>query len=349
MKKKLVVPEGIKLMTYTTVLILAFMIIMPTFAIKSKISATVNAEENNNQQITDNTDTSVKEVFIKSQDTVKVYISEEDKIEEVNIEDYVCGVISNEMPASFESEALKAQAIAARTFLCSKKGKNCPKAKGGEVCDTTHCQVYTSKEKRMDKWENNAESNWNKIKESVDATKGMVLSYQGELLLYPQFFSTSSGKTENAIDTTWGDIPYLKSVDSPGEEIAPKFTSEKPVELDTFISQVNSKYPDANINASNVENSIEVTSRSEAGGVKEVKIGGATINGSDFRFLVGLNSTNFTYNFKDGNIIFNCKGYGHGVGMSQWGANVMAKGGKKYEEILKHYYTGVDISTLKFE
>lgn len=348
MKVKL--SEGLKLLIITTICITIFMIIMPTITIKSKNNNTQAQSELNDGVVNKDINKDInKEIVLNSSDKVKVYITEENRIEEVELEDYICGVVSNEMPAVFDVEALKAQAIAARTFLASRKLKKCSNAQGADVCDTVHCQVYTSKENRLEKWdESSAEVYWNKIKEAVDATKGMVLTYNGELVLYPQYFSTSSGRTENASDTNWGDIPYLKSVISQGEEIAPKFSSEKTVSLSEFVNIVNSKYPNSGIEISNLKTNVQIISRSEAGGIKQIKIGNLTITGSDFRFLIGLNSANFTYVIGDTNITFQCKGYGHGVGMSQWGANVMAKNGSTYEEILKHYYTGVSIQTIKF-
>ncbi len=167
--------------------------------------------------------------------------------------------------------------------------------------------------------------------------------------MYPQFFATSSGRTENSEDVNWGNIPYLKSVLSEGEEVAPKYTSEKSIPLSEFVNSINIKYPEANVDLNNIESEIEILSRSEAGSIKNLMVGDKELKGSDFRFLAGLNSTNFTYVIKDNQIIFDCKGYGHGVGMSQWGANAMAKSGGSYDEIIKHYYSGVDISTLKYE
>lgn len=348
MKVKLA--ESFKLLIITTICIMIFMIIMPTITIKSKNNNTkVQNELNDGVVNKENNKENNKEIVINGSNKVKVYITEENRIEEVELEDYICGVVSNEMPATFEVEALKAQAIAARTFVVSRQSKKCSNAQGADVCDTAHCQVYTTKEKRLEKWDsNNAETYWNKIKQAVDTTKGMVLSYNGELVLYPQYFSTSSGRTENASDTNWGDIPYLKSVISQGEEIAPKFSTEKTISLNEFINIVNSKYPNSGIEISNLKTNIQIVSRSEAGGIKQIKIGNVTISGSDFRFLIGLNSANFIYVIDGTSITFQCKGYGHGVGMSQWGANVMAKNGITYEEILKHYYTGVSIQTIKF-
>lgn len=348
MKIKINLSEGLKLIVYTTICIMLVMIVIPSVTIRSK-----EVKSDKLAEVLDNTvkaENKVEDIQLDGSDTIKVYITNENRIEEVSIEDYICGVVSSEMPASFEREALKAQAIAARTYLASKRIKNCIKANGADICDSTHCQVYTSKAVRLELWTSDVRDEyWNKISEAVNETNGQVLSYDGEIVLYPQFFSTSSGKTENSVDLYWADIPYLKSVESGGEEISPKFISERVVPVEEFITKFEEEYGNYILDESNIENNIEVVSRSEAGGVKEIKVGGENIRGQDFRFLVGLNSSNFTYEFSDGNIIFNCKGYGHGVGMSQWGANVMAKEGKTYDQILKHYYTGVEISNLKFK
>ena len=176
----------------------------------------------------------------------------------------------------------------------------------------------------------------------------MVLTYKGELVLYPLFFSTSSGATESAVDASLGDIPYLVSVESSGEEVSPKYTSKKEIALSDLVLAINSKYPTSGVNTSNLSSELQVIERSEAGGVITLAVGNNEINGSDFRVIAGLNSTNFTYSINENTIVFECKGYGHGVGMSQWGANIMAKEGKSYDEILKHYYTGINIGYLKF-
>ena len=339
----------IKPLLYTTILIILFMIIIPMISIESKI----NPQQN--QYIEDegiSADTSVEvsnDIYINGDEKVKVYRTLQDKIEEVDLEDYICGVVANEMQVSFEDEALKAQAIASRTYLASKKMNSCPIADGSDICDSTHCQVYSSKEELISKWgEENGEKYWNKIKSAVDATKGMVLTYKGELVLYPLFFSTSSGATESAVDASLGDIPYLVSVESSGEEVSPKYTSKKEIALSDLVLAINSKYPTSGVNTSNLSSELQVIERSEAGGVITLAVGNNEINGSDFRVIAGLNSTNFTYSINENTIVFECKGYGHGVGMSQWGANFMAKVGKSYDEILKHYYTGINIGYLKF-
>lgn len=338
--------EAYMAIVYTSLAIIICMIIIPTTLIRPRHE---NITDKDMDVISNNIQSNT-EILFSGDETISVYITETGTIEEINIEEYVCGVVANEMPANFNIEALKAQAVASRTYLASKSFNKCTNGNGADICNSVHCQVYTSKEVRMSKWEaDKAEEHWNKIEQAVQETKGQVMSYNNELVLYPQFFSTSSGQTENSEDANWGEIPYLRSVKSNGEEIAPKYTSEKIVDIDEFIEDININYPEANLLASDIGNSIEVLSRSEAGGVTEMQIGNKNIEGSEFRFLVGLNSTNFTYEIEGGNIVFNCKGYGHGVGMSQWGAQAMAESGSNYDEILKHYYTGININNLKFE
>lgn len=327
----------------SSILILVLMIFVPIFIIKS-IPAKANGKDEVLEPKEEN-----KDILLKGKDIIRVNITKENRIEEVQIEEYVKSVVSGEMLVTFDDEALKAQAIAARTYIASKRLRPCDIANGGDVCDTTHCQVYISKNERFEKWGSNAEEYWSKISNAVDDTKGMVLSYNNELVLYPQFFSTSSGMTENAVDVFSSSVPYLVSTESKGEEIAPKFESEFPFSITEFVNKINDKYPDASITPENLKDNIEVLSRSEAGGIKELRIGKIKAKGLDFRLTLGLTSTNFQYTINENEIIFKCKGYGHGVGMSQWGANVMANNGSNYKEILTHYYTGVDITNLVFK
>ena len=344
--------KQLKGILFTTLAIIVFMIAMPIFIMKPKVSAKIST--NDVEKITDTNEVveaSTKQnnnIIMKGNEIIRVYITETGEIEEVNLEDYICGVVSNEMPANFEKEALKAQAVTARTYLASKKLNRCTLHEGIDICDSTHCQVYTSKEKRLEKWgADYANEYWNKIKEAVDETSGQVLSYEGELVLYPQFFSTSSGQTENSEDVYLGEIPYLRSVASTGEESAPKYTSDKTLKISDFVYLLNSNFTNLNVTVENIKNNFNIKSSSAAGGVIKLNINNVEIRGVDFRKALSLNSTNFTYEFNGVYITFHCKGYGHGVGMSQWGANAMAKNGSNYEEILKHYYSGVEITNLE--
>jgi stage II sporulation protein D len=282
---------------------------------------------------------------------VKLYRKEQDKVEEIDLEEYIMGVVASEVPANFNEEALKAQAVAARTFYMNKRINPDKEAEkyGAEISDTTNCQVYMSKEERLAKWSSkDGESNWSKIEKAVLDTKGQVLTYEGVVLEYAQFFAVSSGKTEDAKDVFSIEVPYLKSEESKGEEIAPKFKTTMSIPVDEFVNKINGKYANANIKKGNLNTSIKIDSHTEGGGVKTIRVGNETIKGTEFRELFNLNSTNFTLDFGKDVVKINCTGYGHGVGMSQWGANAMAKNGSTYDEILKHYYKGVEINEITY-
>lgn len=336
-----------KMIAYSTIIVILLMIALPVLFLEydsdSKKVNFFNVEDSN---VISNKG---KIVFHKD-DKVKLYNEKKDKIEEIDLEEYITGVVASEMQANFNEEALKAQAVAARTFYMNKRNEPCSKAskKGAEICNSTHCQVYVDKDERLKKWNSkDAENNWNKIKKAVEDTKGEVLTYKGELLKYPQFFAVSSGNTEDAADVFSFDVPYLKSTESKGDEIAPKYKSQVKLSVDQFVSKFNNSYRGSSLTNKNISSNIEVLNYTKAGSVKEIKIGGIKITGKDFRFLFNLNSANFKINISNNNVIINCIGYGHGVGMSQWGANSMASNGAKYDEILKHYYTDVDIEKIE--
>ncbi|MPQ42545.1 stage II sporulation protein D [Clostridium tarantellae] len=274
---------------------------------------------------------------------VKVFISKKNKVEEISLEEYVLGVVSSEMPASFEREALIAQAILARTFVLSKKLNPCKKANGADICDSVHCQAYTNAKEKEKSLNKNNNGLFNKISEAIKECESMVLSYNEVLVRYPQYFSTSSGRTEDAKSVFAMDIPYLKSVESLGEEISPKYNEVFTFSLNDFIKKFNSKYSNSNLNTKNISNNIQIISKNPGGTINELKIGGVSIKGTEFRYMYGLNSANFNIIVDKNKVIIECFGYGHAVGMSQWGANVMAKNKKNHKEILQHYYTGCEV------
>ena len=316
--------------------IISFIVLLPL--------ALIGKENNDKEYVKEN---NIQEKEESALDILKgdvgVYISKEDRIETMSFEEYIKGVVSAEMQASFEIEALKAQAVAARNFSLNKIKYKCTEAKGADLCDTVHCQVYKSKEVKIKEWGKDGEENYKKISQAVDETKGEFMYYDKKLVASAQFFAISSGKTENSKDVFGGSPPYLKSVMSPGEEIAPKYKSTKTIKLNTFINTINKAYPKAKLSSKNVNSATKIQSKTEGGSVNKIKLGSETIRGVDFRKLFGLNSANFTLTFNKDSITIECVGYGHGVGMSQWGANAMAKNGSNYKEILIHYYSGVTI------
>lgn len=285
---------------------------------------------------------------------IQVYITKDKKIQTMNIEEYVKGVVAGEMPVNFDIEALKAQAVAARTYGLAHLQKfgasRNPKANGADLNDTIQFQVYTNKEERMKLWPKKyAEEYWEKLSKAVEDTKEEVLVYENSLVMEPYYFSTSGGKTEDAVDVFSKEIPYLKSVESPGENRAPKYKTQFKYTYSEFTNILNEAFPKANLSSEKLKEQIEILEKSSAGSVKKMQIGDTDLTGSQFRSLFNLSSSNFTIDFNSKNISINCSGYGHGVGMSQWGADTMAKEGNDYKQILKHYYQGVDIVKLNVE
>lgn len=308
--------------------------------------------EENVKNFKDDPTSVVKYKFNGKTEKVKVYITSENKVKEIDLEEYVLGVVSGEMPASFHIEALKAQAVAARTYTIAhmKKfgGSGCKNGKGADLCDTVHCQVYKSKESRLSSWpKKQRDELWKKIVQAVNETSGEVITYNGKLISSPFYFSTSSGKTENSQEVFSNSLPYLKSVSSPGEEVAPKYKSSKDIKYNDFANAINSNFPKAKVSSSSVKTQVKVIKRTEGGSVKTIKVGNVNATGPQFRTALNLNSANFNISFLPQYVRIECNGYGHGVGMSQWGANVMAKNNKKYKEILKHYYKNTEIEKIE--
>lgn len=286
--------------------------------------------------------------------TIKVFLESSGTVVEMDIEQYVKGVVSSEMPALFEMEALKAQAIAARTFaighINSNGGVPCSKAKknGADICDTTHCQVYKDKLNTISKWEEeNADEYWNRIKEAVESTKGEVIEYNGKVIDMPLYFAVSSGTTENIADVFNVERPYLVGVKSYGDDLAPKYEESVKMGKDKFVSIL--KENGININKDKISNDIEIVEKNTSGSISKLRLGNEVIDSVDFRRMFSLNSTNVKISVNDNDIEFICTGYGHGVGMSQWGANGMAKDNKTAIEIVEHYYTGTKVKTIEYK
>lgn len=277
------------------------------------------------------------------EESISVYIKSEDRVATMNKAQYLKEVVAAEMPASFEIEALKAQAVAARSYLEARSAAYTENKdnvhKGAQICtDSTHCKAWISEEKRRESWGKDADKNWEKISSAVDSTSGEVMTYDGEVIS-AVFHSTSSGKTEASKDVWGGERPYLVSVDSPGDMQSPKYKSEKEMTLDDFKKTAAENIDGVDFTKETVGEIL----RSEAGGILEISIGGVKIKGTRFRTIFGLRSTNVQISISGDKVHFDVTGYGHGVGMSQYGANYLAGQGKKYDEILKTYYTGVEI------
>lgn len=269
---------------------------------------------------------------------VAVYRSKTNQIEKPDLEDYVIGVVASEMPATFEKEALKAQALTARTFIVKQLmyGGNSSLPKGALVEDTTNFQVYQNMDELKKEWKDKYNQNLKKIREAVEATAGQILTYNGSPIT-ASFFSTSNGYTENSEDYWDNPVPYLKSVKSPWDLSSPKFSFKKEIPVTEFENKLGIQLP----NSGNIGT---VTSRTHGKRVGTVTIGGKQFTGREIRDKLDLRSADFSWVRKGDQIIVTTKGYGHGIGMSQYGANGMAKKGKSYQDIVKYYYKGVQIT-----
>lgn len=271
--------------------------------------------------------------------TVKYY----DEIIETTMEKHLPMVVAAEMPVTFEPEALKAQAVAARTYIiyCTEHEK----AKHPDVdicCDSTCCLAYKDETEMRAAWGASYEENMKRIVSAVEATDGQVLCYGGETIL-AAFHSSSAGKTEDGTEL-WGDVPYLTSVDSPEDENdVPNFVSTVEVTPENFRETIAGVAQGVNLegDASGWLGDVDLD---DSGRVRSITVGGKAITGMDMRMAFSLRSTSFKLTYENGVFVFTVKGYGHGLGMSQYGANVMARKGFNYSEILKHYYSGAELT-----
>lgn len=279
---------------------------------------------------------------------IEVYRTGSGDVEELSFEKYIKGVVSCEMPSSFHSEALKAQSVAARTYSTAKvinaESLGNPSAHPqAPLCDSTHCQVFkTEQELRNIKGQEWMKNDYKKICNAVDDTKGELLYYKGQLVEQALFHSSSGGATENCEDVFTAAVPYLVSVESPYENDATHQNDKTSFSIIDFASKVNSAYPGINFGDITSENII-ILKRSNGNRVEKMQIGEATLTGRQIREALGLSSANFKIETNEDSITFTSKGSGHGVGMSQYGANGMAKEGYDYKKILSHYYSGTEI------
>lgn len=265
---------------------------------------------------------------------VRVKRSKKNIVEKIPLEKYLIGVLAGEMPVSYDIEALKAQAVAARTYTIRKIETN--KNKEYDVIDTTDDQVYKDEKELKESWGKNYETNLKKIKQAINSTTGEYLTYEGETIK-AFFFSTSSGITENCKDVFGENLPYLVSVSSTWDQNSPSYLGTITLTKEEFYKKLDIPYNDT------LQMNIK---RNETNSISEIEINDKIIKGTEFRHKLGLKSTNIEINQTENNIKITSKGYGHGVGMSQYGAFELAKNGYKYDEILKYYYHGIEIKKI---
>lgn len=280
----------------------------------------------------------ITEIQLKyvSNKTVRVKRLSTDKVEEVPLEEYIVGVLAGEMPIDFELEALKAQAVASRSYVLKRMEYN--KDNEYDVVDSVLNQVYLDDDYLKETWGNNYTIKINKLRTAVNETYNEYMEYDGEII-DALFFSTSNGYTEDSHLVFNLELPYLKSVESSwDQEVSSAFSSKYTYSLQEFYEKLGLEYKD--------KLELEILERSSTNRVLKLKINGQEFEGTTLYNKLGLRSTDFEITQVGSNVVFDMKGYGHGVGMSQYGALGMAKQGYTYDEILKHYYTGVTIKKI---
>lgn len=300
------------------VFLFVFIVLITSYPQKKK------EEDIKKEKIVENNESNKQSINIKNVDIIY-----NDEVSNIDLEDYVLGVVACEMPASFDIEALKAMAVAARTFALYKVTTN----SNYKLSTTTKDQCYISVDRMKDRWKGSFDKNYNKIKSAVKSTDNQYMTYNDKVII-AFYFSISNGFTENCENVFSQKLDYLKSVDSSWDKQYSYKEKTIKISVNEFLNKLG-------INSSKIDN-IKID-RSDTNRIKTITINNKVFKGTKVRSLLGLRSTDFDIEINDDEVSITTRGYGHGVGLSQYGANAMAKKGYKYDEILKYYYTGIDI------
>ena len=307
------------------------MILFPLVSVEK--AADVFSKEFSIEEATETTTN--EEETTKNIATVKVMNASSKNITELSLKDYLIGVAAEEINAAYHEEAIKAQIIAAHTKLeYTKLHKNDDLGEADITDNASSYQGFLTEEEQREKWGENYDTYHGKIEKCVEEVLDIMLFYENEPI-NAVFHAISNGQTENSTDVWGGDYPYLVSVESAGDKLSPAYKSEVKITENEFKEKLEKKGAEL---GEKPEKWVEKITNTETGMVKTIVIGGKNFKGTEIRKIFGLKSSTFAVNYKDGNFIFNVCGYGHGVGMSQYGANYMAQQGSSYEEILGHYY-----------
>lgn len=277
---------------------------------------------------------------------VKVFMQDEGEIRDMLLEEYVLGVVAGEVGPSYPMEALKAQAVATRTYtLYSIRHGGCKTNPNADVCTSSSCcQTFRSDAKLRKSWGDKYTYKYSVIAKAVMDTAGEVMLYNGKVI-DAMYHGASGGWTENSENVYSNAIPYLRSVES-AHEIGSRQTGQVTFARAAFVERVNGARPNAHMTLENLESQVKTLSLYPSGRVEKLQLGEDVITGKTARKIFGLDSSMFTVEITDSDVIFRTKGFGHGVGMSQAGANGMAADGADYRTILTHYYTGVSIDVI---
>ena len=305
-------------------ILLGIVVFLIPIAILSKIYSNNNINKKNDS----------KPKIVKKKEnaiTVNVNLEDQQKSINLNLEDYIIGVVAGEMPAEYSFSALQAQAVAARSYVVNYMEEN----KDYNLTNTTTNQVYLTNQDLEKKWQDNYKKYYDKIKKAVDSTKNKVMKYNGKTIK-AFYFAVSNGYTEDVKNVFGGDLPYLKSVES-DESNYKNYINKTEFSFSEFCQKLNIN----NCKKINVTEILKDNSKR----VLSLKVNNTFFKGTDFRKLLSLKSTDFEIEIND-KIYITTKGYGHGVGMSQYGAQLLSLQGFKYSDILKRYYQNIEITNI---
>ncbi len=312
------------------------MILFPLLSVEK--ATDVISREFLGKETVDTTPNTVKNE--KEYSTVKVMNASSKNITEIDLKEYLIGVVAEEVNPAFHEEAIKAQVVAAHTKLEYTKLHKNDDLKGADITDNpaSH-QGFLTEDEQKEKWGENYTEYYKKIAKCVDEVLNVTITYDNKPI-NAIFHAISNGQTENASDVWGGNYPYLVSVQSVSDKLSPAYHSKATFTSEEFMKKVSKKGAKT---SENPEKWIEKITNTPTGMVSKIVIGGKEFKGTEIRTLFGLKSSTFTVKYEDNSFTFTVCGYGHGVGMSQYGADYMARQGFTYSEILKHYYTGVNI------
>ncbi len=321
-----------KIYVLAAVLILIYGASVPLICLSSGAGTSLSAESNQN---------TAGELAQKTK-TVRVLDKESGKVTKMDADEYLFGVIAAEMPASYCEEALKAQAVASYTYMLFRANE-----RAGEnydiIADSSKDQAFVTREKAREKWGDDADKYCDKIDGVIDSVRGYVMVDEKDMPILAAYHSISSGRTESA-KTVWGsDYSYLQPVDSLGDLTAEKYLSEESFTTDEIVEKLS--LPDSDTSPSKWISGIKT---SDSGTVTAISFCDKQFTGAEIRSLLGLRSSVFTVNYSDGKFNFRVQGHGHGVGMSEFGANYLARQNYTYVEILSWYYTGCKMKQIDF-
>lgn len=337
-----------KVIIYIFLIVISAFLIPILFTMQFDFVNTNMANANNLELNPESQETpNIEEYNYKEYGTIKLLHEKTGEIEELPIDQYLYGVVSAEMPANFEIEALKAQAIVARTYTIYKIKNSGEKHENADICDSSACcQAWITKEDRLNRWDEEVrEEYWGKIVNAVDSTKGKIITYENEPI--NAFFHSNSGGTTEIPLNVWGGsgYPYLQVVSTSGEDAYTQYNSEIELSQSEVIAKIKAVHSEFEIDFSK-EDAIQILEYTESERIKTIKFGNVNLSGVEARNIFGLRSAKFSVQKIEDKIKFTVIGYGHGVGMSQTGADALAKQGNSFEDIIKHFYIGVEIVNI---